>query len=209
MDPSPSSAVRSTFAESATAFVELVRQIEADAWGEPGLGVWNVRDLVGHASRSFSTIESYLGTTTTEPHLDGPAAYFRAVQSFVLADPEGVAQRGRDAGSALGEDPAASIEALAERVTALVADSADDEPVGTPMGTMTLAGYLPTRVFELTVHSLDLARALDLLQPAGLDAGIRLSLELLGQLAGDSPGAVAVLMTLTGRAELPAGFTLL
>ena len=31
-------------------------------WDEPGLGEWSVRDLVGHTSRSFLTVESYLAT---------------------------------------------------------------------------------------------------------------------------------------------------
>jgi len=33
-------------------------------------------------------------------------------------------------------------------------------PVATPVGGMTLRVYLPTRAFELTVHGLDLVRAL-------------------------------------------------
>lgn len=74
---------------------------------------------------------------------------------------------------------------------------------------MTLAGYLPTRVFELTVHGIDLARALDVDPPVTLGPGIGLSCALAGDLAADSPDAVAVLMALTGRTELPRGFTLL
>ena len=38
----------------------------------------------------------------------------------------------------------------------------------TPVGAMTLATYLPTRVFELTVPTLDLAHALGLEPPSGL-----------------------------------------
>jgi hypothetical protein len=100
------------------------------------------------------------------------------------------------------------VQALAERVTALVARSADDVPVGTPLGTMTLVDYLPTRIFELTVHGLDLARAQQLIEPAGLAAGIRASVALAGELAAESPGSSAVLLALTGRAELPPGFSL-
>lgn len=207
MSQPASATIRSTFNGLASAFVDLVHQIEADAWNEIALGVWTVRDLVGHTSRSLSTIESYLGTATPGPHLESPVAYFRATR-LALADKEAVAQRGRDAGAALGEDPAPMVRALAERVTALVAHSPDDAIVGTPVGTMSLANYLPTRAFELTVHGLDLARAQHLVEPAGIEHGVREALALAGQLAADSPGSVSVLMALTGRAALPEGFSL-
>ncbi len=74
---------------------------------------------------------------------------------------------------------------------------------------MTLVDYLPTRIFELSVHGLDLARALTLVEPAGLEPGIRASLELAGQLAADSPSATTLLLALTGRGGLPPDFTLL
>ena len=42
---------------------------------------------------------------------------------------------------------------------ALVAATADDEPVNTFAGQITLIEYLATRVVELGVHTLDLQRA--------------------------------------------------
>ncbi|MEJ7630001.1 MAG: maleylpyruvate isomerase N-terminal domain-containing protein [Nocardioidaceae bacterium] len=204
----PSIPTRSVFAAAAAAFRELVGRVGPDGWDEPGLGVWSVRDLVGHTSRSLTTIETYLGVPSPGEPLDGPVDYFRRAR-VALADPDAVAQRGRDAGAALGDDPAARVAELADRVTALVDASPGDESVGTPLGTMTLAGYLPTRVFELTVHGIDLARALDVDPPVTLGPGIGLSCALAGGLAADSPDAVAVLMALTGRTELPRGFTLL
>ena len=42
---------------------------------------------------------------------------------------------------------------------ALVASTADDEPVNTFAGQITLSEYLATRVVELGVHTLDLQRA--------------------------------------------------
>ncbi len=199
---------RVAFRDAATAFVSLVTQIAPEAWEQPALGVWNVRDLVGHTSRSLTTIETYLGTATAGDELDGPLAYFLAIRA-ALADPEAVAQRGRDAGAALGDDPVGRVRDLADRVIALVESSPDDAPVGTPVAPMTLAAYLPTRIFELTVHSLDLARALSLGTPPGLEAGIRVSCELAGQLAAEAPHAPAALLALTGRTGLPDGFTVL
>jgi hypothetical protein len=74
---------------------------------------------------------------------------------------------------------------------------------------MTLVGYLPTRIFELAVHTLDLAGATGVDVPGALAAPLRASLHLATDLA-DSQGTTAdVLLTLTGRRPLPQGFSVL
>ena len=201
-------AVREAFRASAAAFVELVCCADTAVMDRQALGVWTVRDLVGHASRALTTVETYLGKAAAGATLDGPVDYVLAARA-ALADPEAVAQRGRDAGAAFGDDPGLRVAELVERVTALVDGSADDTPVGTPIGTMTLAAYLPTRTFELTVHSLDLARALDADPPSGLATGIAAACELAGRLAAFSTDPAAFLLAATGRAGLPPGFTVL
>lgn len=198
---------RTSFASAADGFVELTGQIPADAWEQSALGEWDVRGLVGHASRALSTIESYLGQPATGPLLDGPTAYF----STALPDPErrrqrdrAIAERGRKSGAELGEDPSSAVAALAKRVRALVDATGDDAPVATPSGIMTLASYLPTRTFELAVHGLDLARALGLDVPSTMKSAITASCELAGQLAGQRPDASDLLLLLAGRGDLPA-----
>lgn len=208
MTQEPEGATKAVFIDAAKAFTELMSQIRPPDWDRSALGVWSVRDLVGHTSRALSTIETYLGKESAAGTLDGPVAYFLAARAL-LADPEAVAQRGRDAGAALGDDAATRVAELAHRVTALVRQSGEDHPVGTPVGMMTLGGYLPTRTFELTVHSLDLARALGITPPPGLEPGIGASCELAGRLAAHSADAPALLMALTGRADLRSGFTIL
>ena len=49
---------------------------------------------------------------------------------------------------------------IATRVLAQVKSAADEILVSTPVGGMRLIDYLPSRVFELAVHTLDLATAL-------------------------------------------------
>lgn len=168
--------------------------------------MWGVRDLVGHTSRALSTIETYLTKTaaeTTQPdRLDGPESYFLTIRAS-LADPEAVAQRGRDAGTALGPDPAVAVHALAERVSALINQTPDDATVTTPVGTMTLGDYLPTRTFELAVHGLDLTRALGMHPPTTMAPAITASLELAGTLGGQLSSAADLLLLLTGRSGLP------
>lgn len=198
-----------TFCKTANAFAELVSHIEPYDWERKALGVWTVRDLVGHTSRALTTVEAYLGAESTAAEtLAGPVEYFLAARAL-LADPEAVAQRGRDAGAALGDDPASGVAEVVKRVTALVDASAGEVPVGTPIGTMTLATYLPTRIFELTVHSLDLARALNLDPPSALDAGLAAACELTGRLAPYSSDPAGFLLAVTGRSSLPTNYTVL
>lgn len=148
------------------------------------------------------------------PELADAVAYFQAAQ------PSGddrerrrldavIEERGREAGAALGDDPGADLRDLTTRVLALVERSADDEPVATPFGQMTLTTYLPTRTFELAVHGLDLARAVRRDVPTGLLPGIRASCDLAGRLAGSSPAAPDLLLLLVGRAGLPEGLSAL
>ena len=71
-----------------------------------------------------------------------------------------IAERGHDAGRALGQDPIQSVNEIAQRVTALVDSLPDDHPMRTPAGKRPLASYLPSRVTELTIHTIDLSKAI-------------------------------------------------
>jgi uncharacterized protein (TIGR03083 family) len=198
---------KQVFIAGAQGFSEVVGQIGTDVWDRPGLGVWRVRDLAGHTSRALSTVQAYLGKEPAAVHLASPVAYFLATRS-ALADADAVAQRGRDAGAALGDDPAAAVAALTQKVVALVEDSAEGAAVTTPVGTMALDDYLPTRTFELAVHSLDLVRAAGIKAPAALAVAVRASCELAGRLAGQLPNAPDLLLSLTGRTGLPDGLSI-
>ncbi len=198
---------RSCFSQSTRAFVELVAIIDPDKWEAPALGIWTVRDLVGHTSRALSTIESYLGKASG-PQLNGPVEYFLAAKAASVS-PEEIAKRGVKAGEALGSSPYSMVQELAHRVTQKVEVSQDTALVGTPWGTMTLAGYLPTRTFELTVHSIDLAAAIDVSVPPLLSSSIARACELAGALAGRNSRALEILLALTGRSQLAKDITVL
>lgn len=198
MDHNPGNSVRNNFYASADAFSALVSQIPPDSWEKTALGVWNLRDLVGHTSRALLTIESYLGKPSTGADLLSAFDYFIAVKN-TAGSAEEVAQRGREAGNNLLPDPASSVSNIATRVKDLVEGNTDDTTVGTPWGTMTLERYLPTRTFELTVHSLDISRTLGVATPSNLGPSISESLELIGKLASLHAEADEVLLMLTGR----------
>jgi uncharacterized protein (TIGR03083 family) len=199
--------VRACFAAATQGFLTAVAQVPDDSWDAPGLGEWTVRQLVGHTARAFSTIESYLATTPAEITVHDPRQYLQALRT-TLVDHAAVAARGREAGAALGDDPGATVTDLAERVGALVAATPDDAPLAMALGGTTLLAYLPTRTFELTVHTLDLVAALDIEVPAVLAAPVAASATLLVSAAATGPDGVTLLMALTGRRSLPAGFSL-
>ncbi len=142
--------VRTTFATAARWFAALVDRIPAGAWSRPGLGVWDVRALTGHASRSLITVDTYLDRPAAEVQVETPEDYYHHVLA-VATDTEAVAERGRQAGQALGDDPAAFVRALVERVLARV--PAGDPVIETMAGGMRLTDYLPTRIFELVVRT--------------------------------------------------------
>jgi uncharacterized protein (TIGR03083 family) len=196
---------RRAFADAADWYVATVRRV-GERWEEPGLGEWSVRDLIGHTSRSFLTVEAYLGQPADSVAVESPAGYVRASRG-IAAGP-GVAQRGRDAGAALGDDPAAAVAELAARVRGVVAECDGTELVTTVVGGMRLSDYLPTRTFELAVHTADLALAigepLDVPRTAATQA-----LAIVGDIALTDGTAGGLLLRATGRTGLPAGFSVL
>jgi len=196
---------RRGFTEAADWFVGTVGLV-GERWAEPGLGEWDVRALVGHASRSFLTVEEYLATPPTNVDLESTADYYRATRA-IAAGP-GVAQRGRDAGAALGPDPAAAVAEISERVLRLVDGCDGGELLTTIAGGMRLVDYLPTRTFELVVHTADLATALGESLEVPPTAGAQ-ALEVVTDLAIGEGTAGQLLLAATGRGGLPTGFSVL
>jgi hypothetical protein len=121
-------------------------------------------------------------------------------------DPADILERGRQAGAQLGDDPAAAVAALVERVTERLDGTDPDALITTIGGGMRVVTYLPTRTFELAVHCLDICAA------TGLEVDMPLS--VLGSSSGLAVSiAVAlgtgqtVLTALTGRRDLPSGYS--
>lgn len=197
------------FGVAARAVSELVTKIshaDGDVWDGPGLGEWDLRALVGHTSRSLITVETYLDQPAEREELATPEAYIAAGQRIVAAAADGVAQRGRDAGQALGPRPAEAFAELVERVLPLV-DRDDDPMITTIAGGMRLSVYLPTRVFELVVHGTDIADALGVDPPAFPPEVWSAALTLATRAAVLSGQSPALLRAVTGRAPLPPDFS--
>ena len=87
-------------------------------------------------------------------------------------------------------------------------DMDDGAILTTPVGGMRLIDYLPTRIFELTIHTMDLAKA------AGVESepspkGMEITLGLLAGIAFQRGHGPSLALGLTGRNDLPIGFSLL
>jgi len=199
--------IREAYELAARLFVNTVEQVSPTQWEQPGLGIWTVRDLVGHTSRALLTVELYLAKPAAQREVMRPVDYLLRAQAS-LADPGSVAARGRAAGVALGPDPIAAVRDIATRVLAQVPTTSDEVLVSTPVGGMRLIDYLPSRIFELAVHTLDIAAALPvtvtLPEPVAAVA-----LHLLADMALQPEKAAALLLAATGRRALPAGFWVL
>ena len=194
---------RRAFGDAAEWFVRTAALV-GDRWNRPGLGEWDVRALVGHTSRSLLTVETYLARPAAVAEVASAADYFRATRA-AAADPA-VAARGRDAGAALGTDPAVAVAEIAARVLALVDIQDGTELVTTIAGGMRLGDYLPTRTFELVVHTADLATALGAPPDVPATAAAQ-ALHVVADLAVADGLAGPLLLAATGRPGLPAGFS--
>jgi hypothetical protein len=198
-------AVREAYSSAADALVALVDAIPGDRFDDLGLGVWTVRALVGHAGRSFVTVSEYLRAGAGRAVALGHAFDYYAVLSAGSADQEAVAERGRRAGAELGDDPAERTAALRDAALLAVRDASDDAPVASAAGVMRLVDYLPSRVFELTIHAGDIAAATGLaFSPE--PAAATITLACVSHLAAERSLAFDAIMALAGRRPLPDGY---
>lgn len=196
-----------TFTAAAQGFSSLVHTIPSDAWDGPGLGEWDLRSLVGHTVRAMTTVVQYLDRPAAVVDVDSAAEYYSRARAAVASGAiTGIVERGREAGRALGPDPVATVDAQVVEVLEKLDDGADRPIlVAGDMG-MRLHDYLPTRTFELAVHSLDIAAA------AGLDfelppAVLAETTVLAARIAVELGSGVQVLTALSGRTDLPSGFS--
>lgn len=194
------------FLDASESFVQLLARVRAEQWEQSALGTWTVRSLAGHTARAILTVESYLrqdepGAVTIPSAED---YYNDVLEQFT--DHAAIEARGVEAGIWLGDDPVAQVSEALERTRALIAAQPGDRIVSIGGMGILLDQYLRTRVVELVVHSIDLARAIgaDHTPPAG---GIATAVSLLAGTAAHKGQGVTLLMALTGRAQLPPGFT--
>lgn len=189
--------IRAAFNAAAGWYLRVIDSIETRQWDQPGLGVWDLRSLVAHSLRSFSTVDEYTSGPGTEPAtIHSALGYYQAIlQGDRATLHASVAKRGSDGAAKLGEDPSVVIHALVARVLDKLRALPDDRACVTPFGVLPLSAYLQTRLVELVVHGLDICRATGQTLDAPTDAA-RLALEPL--IGFSDPQRV--LLAITGRA---------
>jgi len=176
-------------------FVRAVQLVPGTEWDAPGLGSWTVRELVGHANRAHTTIEEYLA------HPQPP----EPLGSRYFSD-EAIAERGREAVVALGQDPKSAVDDTSRRVAGLVDETSPEATVGSPARTVTLRDYLPSRTAELTIHGLDVVEVLGLdLEPPS--EALEESLVFMARLSVRKGSGRALLRAMSGRGALPSGYS--
>jgi hypothetical protein len=197
---------RAAFLSAAETYVAQVGAIPTDRLAQPGLGDWDLRALVGHTSRSLVTVETYLDQPATEVVVPSAADYYLAIAGAGGAGGPAIVERGRQAGLALGDDPASSVADLAARVRERLAGVGAAYVLTTIAGGMRLDEYLRTRTFELVVHGLDIAAASGVV-PAFDQGPLVDAATLAAEVAALSGRAPDLLLAATGRRPLPEGFT--
>jgi hypothetical protein len=186
---------RHTYRAAAVSFADLVTRLPDDLWDTTGPGGRPLRDLVEHtADSALRQVPVVLGSTAEDLAADSPEGYW-AVARPAPPKPE-----------ALGDRPGDIVADLVGRATAKLANVGDADLVATPIGGMRVRDWLPTRTFELVVYGLDVAAATGIeyyLVPAVLSEATALA----ARIAVANGDGESVLRALTGRAALPAGFS--
>ena len=199
--------IRETYLEAGDYFVSIVDSIEIDAFDAPALGEWCVRDLVGHTYRSFTTVLSYSAVPSDKVDFERPVDYFLRLLSSDVNHGH-IAERGRAAGLEIIEDPKMMVRGFAMYVKNKLEELSDDHIMGTLTGGMRLIDYLPTRTFELIIHTMDLTNALGA-ESSPPRRGMETTLQMIGQLALNRGYAQDLIFSSTGRDGLARGFTVL
>lgn len=200
-----STAIRTAFDDLAETYIRLAGDLTAEQLELPGLGEWNVRELLGHGICAFSTAGTYLDAAPIADFtMYSAGEYYRRALSGGPSLHADVAARGHAAGDALRDDLVGVVRSTLEGACARVGQASDDDVVNTPIGQLSLVVYLATRIVEGGVHLLDLQRAIGV--DAHLDPTVAEIVVLTLVEAGDIE---QVILAITGRIALPVGYNIL
>ncbi len=151
------------FGRAAFELVDLVALVPPERLGDPGLGEWTLRELIGHTSRALSTVVAYLAQPAPLDVTVHSASEYLEVVLRQRGDDAAIAARGRESAELLGDDVVGAVADLAVASVEAVERAGLDRlvAIGEPGAglSMRLDEYLRTRSFELTVHGIDIADA--------------------------------------------------
>ena len=169
----------------------------------PGLGTWDLRGLAGHFLRAVRTPLEYLRQPIPEgAPLPSAAAYVTSYLEWRTANPAqadaAVAARGVAELEGVSSSPGDAIRSAAADLDDELLQQQPTRLVPTRFGPMRLSDYLRTRGMEVTIHGLDIARAIDATwtPPTPILAD---TVALLSEVALMTGTASELLLVLSGR----------
>jgi hypothetical protein len=202
-------AITDTLIETGAAVTALAGHITDPS--TPGLGAWDVRGLAGHLLRALRTPITYLaGDPAPRVEIRDAAGYFTAYLDRRHDDPaqtdSAVAERGT---AELADADTGAIQSAFSIAVSDLDAAVDAAPSGFiiagPFGGIELDAYLETRIFEATVHGLDLAHAISLPAWRPPAAALRRSVAILLEVALRRDDAARLLGVMTGRSWAEPG----
>ena len=205
--------VRARYLVAAECFAALIDRVPSDVWDAPALGAWTVRDLVGHtAVGALSQVLTVLDRHAEAESIPSPEGYYAVAKSIDPSVYQAVVtastERARSDGEALGDQPTHLVRAWLNQVNTKLERVDEDTIVEVHelVGGMRVGAWLPTRTFELAVHSIDVAAATGV--PADLPTVVVAdAAALAARIAVATGDGSLVLRALTGRGGLPNGFS--
>lgn len=164
---------------------------------------WNVQHLLAHMVRGLDRIRAYLMAPVPPTAEVSWLGYWSAARE---TDPVAISRRAREFAASVNDRPVRKVWEQTWRGAVEEAASCDpDRHLLSPFGPMRLDHYLTTRVFEVTVHGLDLRAALEL-EEVATPLGLEVTTQVLeGLLTGPRPpdllDDVAFVLAATGRSD--------
>lgn len=197
--------VMQAFSDEALAIERTLASVGPDDWDQPGLGEWNIAELMAHVVRAAVLIDRYLNLP-----VGGENARWDRVgylSGNVRSMAKSVAQRARDEVGVIGVGNLSTAFADGWRASL---ERAVTLPAGrlmhTVRGPMELQEYAATRVFELCVHHMDLCRALGR-APEPSETALAVTVDILQRMLRSRPEGldddIAFVLAATGREEHP------
>jgi uncharacterized protein (TIGR03083 family) len=185
---------------------KLLEGLSDDDWKRPTrCPPLDLRQLAVHTLRAgLRLVELMANPVSGEPE-KGTVTYYRFDPKAVGV---GVVERAQNDAEALaGRDLVKEWRDGFAAAAASARENLDDDPVlATPVGTIRLREYIPTRCVELTIHTMDLRDALGM-QPDPTAEGLAVACDVLRAMLGTDlrpmgMDDVRFALTGTGRAEL-------
>jgi uncharacterized protein (TIGR03083 family) len=198
---------KEAFRQAVHFFENAVENISPTQWDEPALGVWTVRDLVGHTRLSFARVAEFSQQRANKIDVESAAQHYH-VSLSVEGINDAIAERGRVAGQGLGDDVTTMLRASIEATLAVLKTTPDNAVIAYPNGGIKLEHYLETRVLELVVHTVDIlvATGIEIEPPR---QALSCTLHLLADLAVDSGIGSQLALLVTGRRVIHDRFSVL